>query len=99
MNTTTSMPTSKNGLDTQPWWRHGHLWLVIAGPAVVVVAAFITLWLAITRPDPVVDENYYEDGLNINQEMASEKAKGLLPAEKGRNHAATPAQDIPLTKH
>lgn len=96
---TTAIPTSKNGLDTQPWWRYGHLWLVIAGPAVVVVAAFITLWLAVTRPDPVIDENYYEDGLNINQTLGDEKAKALLPAEKGRNHAATPAQDIPLTKH
>lgn len=39
---------------TQAWWKYGYLWLVIAGPAVVVVASFITLYLAITIPDPVV---------------------------------------------
>ena len=21
-----------------PWWKHGHLWLVISGPALVVIA-------------------------------------------------------------
>jgi hypothetical protein len=26
-----------------PWWRFGHVWLVIAGPAVVVVASFVTV--------------------------------------------------------
>ena len=45
-----------------PWWRHGYVWLVISGPAIVVVAGFITLWLAIRTPDPVVDENYYQAG-------------------------------------
>ena len=30
----------------QPWWKFGHVWLVMAGPAVVVVAGFITLYLA-----------------------------------------------------
>ncbi len=29
-----------------PWWRHGMVWLVVAGPAVVVVAAVATAVLA-----------------------------------------------------
>jgi uncharacterized protein len=37
-----------------PWWRHGMVWLVIAGPAVVVVAGFATLAIAIAHPDPVL---------------------------------------------
>ncbi|NBO81772.1 MAG: nucleotide exchange factor GrpE [Betaproteobacteria bacterium] len=47
-----------NGPDTRltPWWRHPMVWLVISGPAVVVVAGFFTLWLAIGHPDPVVIE-------------------------------------------
>ena len=37
--------------DVQPaagaaWWRHGMVWLVVAGPAVVVVAAVATAVLA-----------------------------------------------------
>jgi hypothetical protein len=39
-----------------PWWKFGHVWLVVAGPAVVVVASFVTLYLAITIPDPVVTD-------------------------------------------
>ena len=32
--------------DPQPWWKFGHVWLVIAGPAIVVVAGFITFAIA-----------------------------------------------------
>ena len=71
-----------------PWWKFGHVWLVIAGPAVVVVASFITLYLAITRPDPVTDADYYRKGVNINKELAADPSS-LAPAMQGRNHAAT----------
>ena len=40
-----------------PWWKFGHVWLVVSGPVVVVVASFITLYLAVTRPDPVVSDD------------------------------------------
>jgi hypothetical protein len=79
-----------------PWWKFGHVWLVVAGPAVVVVASFITLYLAVTRPDPVVTEDYYRKGLDINKGMdeaqiakAVAAAGNLAPAGLARNHAAT----------
>lgn len=71
-----------------PWWRYGHVWLLIAGPAAVIVAGFVTLWLAVRSPDPVIDADYYRRGIEINKALAREKA--LLPAVQGRNHAATP---------
>jgi uncharacterized protein len=74
-----------------PWWRYGHVWLVVSGPAIVVVAALFTAWLAIRTPDPVVDQDYYRRGVEINRTLASDKA--LLPAVQGRNHAATPPAD------
>ena len=37
----------------RPWWAFGHVWLVIAGPLVVVVASFITFYLAANGQDPV----------------------------------------------
>lgn len=58
-----------------PWWRHGMVWLVLAGPAVVVVASFATLWIALANPDPV---------LQLRAPSASQQ-----PAVQGRNHAAT----------
>lgn len=45
-----------NETQVQPWWKFGHVWLVVAGPAVVVVASFVTLYLAITIPDPVITD-------------------------------------------
>jgi len=78
----------------QPWWKYGHVWLLIAGPAIVVVAGFVTLWLAMRQPDPVLAEDYYQRGLNINETL-QQPSTSMTPAVKGRNHAATPLQDQP----
>lgn len=77
-----------------PWWKFGLVWMVIAGPAAVVVAGFATLWVAVVRPDPVVAEDYYRQGIEINKTLEG-KPLSLAPAMKARNHAATPAQDQP----
>jgi hypothetical protein len=79
----------------EPWWKFPLVWMVIAGPAIVVVAGFATLWLAIRTPDPVVAEDYYRRGVEINKTLADKK---LMPAQAGRNHAATPSDDVPLPK-
>jgi hypothetical protein len=60
-----------------PWWKYGHVWLVVSGPAIVVVAGFITLYLAITRPDPLIDKTLESDSAS------------RAPALQGRNHAQT----------
>lgn len=75
-----------------PWWRHPHVWLLIAGPALVVVAGFVTAWIAVRNPDPVLAEDYYRRGIEINKTLAAEHkaSKALMPALQGRNHAATP---------
>lgn len=74
------------------WYRHPMVWLVIAPPALAVVAGFTTLWLALSRPDPVLAPDYYRRGLELSQPGS---AKALLPAQTGRNHAMTPAEDLP----
>ena len=77
-------------MDTAPWWKHGHVWLLISGPAAVVVAGLLTAWVAVASPDPVVAEDYYRKGIEINKQLARERA--TLPAMQARNHAATPAK-------
>ncbi len=63
---------------TNPWYREPGPWLLMAGPLVVVVASFITLWLAIRSNDGLVSEDYYKKGLAINQTLArSERAQAL----------------------
>jgi uncharacterized protein len=84
------MHTDRNAQDSAPWWKYGHLWLVIAGPVVVVVASVVTAVIAIRSNDPVVEADYYRRGIEINKTLARERAQ--LPAMQGRNHAATPAQ-------
>ncbi|WCM91833.1 FixH family protein [Acidovorax sp. NCPPB 2350] len=79
----------------QPWWKFGHMWLVVAGPAVVVVAGLTTAWLAVRQPDPVVAEDYYRRGIEINRTLEQGRADGMAPAMKARNHAATPVHDQP----
>ena len=64
---------------TVPWWRLPIVWMVIAGPALVVVASFATLALALIYPDPVLA-------------TAANASKSDLPAVQGRNHAATPSR-------
>ena len=74
---------------SSPWWRYPFVWLVIAGPAAVVVAGFVTAFIAVQGADPVVASDYYRRGIEINKTLAAGK-KSTLPAMQGRNHAATP---------
>ena len=70
------------------WWHYGHAWLVVGGPVLVVIASFITLYIAIKSPDPVVDDDYYRKGIEINKTL-DEQRDSLAPAGQARNHAAT----------
>ena len=91
MNATTAM----NERSADAWWRHPLLWMVIGGPAAVVAASFVTFWLAWRSPDALVSEDYYREGVEINKTLAVKK---LMPALAGRNHAATPADDVPAPR-
>ena len=62
------------------WWRLPIVWLVIGGPALVVTASFVTLGLAISYPDPVLNTS------------AGRVDRSAQPAIQARNHAATPAR-------
>jgi hypothetical protein len=88
--TTEKSATNHSEQISGPWWTYPLVWMVIAGPAAVVVAGFVTLWLAIRTPDPVVAADYYRRGMEINKTLAA-RDKSLAPAQQGRNHAATPA--------
>lgn len=91
------MSTASTSSQAQPWWRFGHVWLVLSGPAIVVVAGFVTLYIALSGADPVVDENYYQKGLEINRTLNSQSAapESLAPAMQARNHAATGLRPVP----
>jgi hypothetical protein len=66
----------------QPWWRFGLVWMVVGGPAMVVVAGLVTFYIAASNPDPV---------LQVTPRSAMQERQGIThaPAMQGRNHAAT----------
>ncbi len=84
----------------KPWWKFGHVWLVVAGPAAVVVAAVITAIIAINGADPVIDPQNTPTGITKNERAVGGRdvPKPLAPAVTGRNHAATPAHDHPTDR-
>jgi hypothetical protein len=47
-------PKSAEPATGAPWYRYPMMWLVVGGPAVVVVAAIVTAVIAYRGADPVV---------------------------------------------
>jgi hypothetical protein len=84
-------------ISSAPWWKHGFVWMIIAGPAIVVVAGFVTLYLAMSRPNEIVNDDSYQPSRQSDQSMeARRKESSQAPAMLGRNHAATGI--VPATK-
>lgn len=71
------------------------MWLVVGGPAIVVVAGLTTVAIAVKNPDPVLDKSAYEKDLAAAKALqGQEKVDALLqmqPAMQARNHAASPS--------
>lgn len=51
----------------QPWYREPWPWILAAGPVAVILAGVVTVWLAITSNDGLVADDYYKQGLEVNQ--------------------------------
>jgi hypothetical protein len=77
-----------DGAVARPWWKFGHVWLVISGPSIVVVASFFTLYLAVVGTDPVIDQEYSRSATEMNKVPGS-NSESLAPSTQARNHVAT----------
>jgi hypothetical protein len=73
------------------WWSYGHVWLVVAGPLLVVIASFVTYYLAAHGQDPVLSSSPQV------AESAPGAGNALAPAVQARNHAATGELPAPKT--
>lgn len=58
----------------KPWYREPIAWSLLAGPIVVVFASFATYYIAAKHSDPMVVDDYYKQGLHINQDLARSQA-------------------------
>lgn len=62
----------------KPWYREPWPWLLMAGPAVAIVAGLFTLVLAYRTEDGLVADDYYRQGLAINRVLKrDERAREL----------------------
>ena len=62
----------------KPWYREPWPWLLMAGPAAVLIAGAATTWIAFASADGLVAEDYYKQGLGINKRLAREEAARRL---------------------
>ncbi len=77
------------------WYQNPYVWMLIVGPLAVIIASMITVYLAITHPDPPI-EDYYRKGMEINKTLeAAEQEEAMAPAVQARNHAQTGLKNNP----
>ena len=62
----------------RPWYRHRWPWLLMLGPALVIVGGSYAGFLAFTRPDALVVDDYYNQGKAINQDLRRDRAATRL---------------------
>ncbi|MBW7900521.1 MAG: FixH family protein [Rhodocyclaceae bacterium] len=63
---------------SKPWYREPWPWFLMAGPAIVVVAGFVTAWLAVRSNDGLVEDDYYKQGLAVSQRLARDQEAAHL---------------------
>ncbi len=73
-----------------PWWRVGMVWLVVGGPALVVVASLGTAVVAYRGADELLIDT-------PSARHAPVQPTGKTPALTARNHAATAAPAAPAS--
>lgn len=56
-----------------PWYTHRWPWLLMLGPALVLVAGGYTAYLAVSRQDALVVGDYYKQGQAINQDLRRDR--------------------------
>lgn len=61
-----------------PWYKQFWPWFLIALPASAVVAGIATLMIASHEPDGIVVDDYYKQGLAINQDLDRDRMAASL---------------------
>lgn len=63
--------------DTQPWYKEPWPWLLMAGPAIVIVACIFTIYLAFSRFDQPLTGGAEKRGLQV---VPTQKTEQIKPA-------------------
>jgi hypothetical protein len=65
-------------LDSQAWYKYPWPWFLMAIPALTIVAGILTLMLAGSSFDGLVKDDYYKQGLAVNQALARDQQATAL---------------------
>lgn len=83
------MATQQEAPQKTKWWQNGYAWLAFGGPAIVVVASLITVYIAVSGQDEVLSHEENQGEPVFKKNLSPEQKNALEPAVKARNHAAT----------
>lgn len=66
--TQTQTPIRQAGREAgRPWWKEPWPWLLMSGPLVAMAGCAVTIWLALTHPDPPLAEGVAHHGLVVEK--------------------------------
>ncbi len=68
-STNNSRSNLNSNLDTEPWFKQGWPWALIAIPVLTIIAGVTTFIIANDTEDTLVQDDYYKKGLAINSRL------------------------------
>ncbi len=63
------MKTSTVPMTSKPWYKEPWPYYLALGPFIVLIAGFVTYYIAATTADSLVTDDYYKEGKNINLQL------------------------------
>lgn len=89
-----------------PWYAQVWPWLLMLGPVIVIVAGSWTTWIAFSREDAMVVDDYYKQGKAINQDLGRDQVATALgmsfhasyDAASGKFHGTLMRRDVPAAE-
>ena len=61
-----------------PWYKYKLVWMIIAIPAASVFAGMFMIYLAVNTDDGLVADDYYKEGMAINQSLKRDRTAAEL---------------------
>jgi hypothetical protein len=65
--------TDKNTTPNKPWYKEPWLWFLLSVPIASVILSSIMVTVAVVGKDSLVSDNYYKDGIGINQTIEQDR--------------------------
>lgn len=63
---------------SRPWYKQPWLWFVLSVPIASVILSSIMVTVAVVGKDSLVSDNYYKDGMAINQTIEQDQLANTL---------------------